>query len=166
MTDGPFLETKEYLGGFWIIEAADLDAALALGHRGLEGVRRQGRGAPLPGRACVTAPGRRRIAQAAIERIYREEYGRVVASLARRFGDLDIAEDAAGEALLVALERWPVDGIPPNPGGWLTTTAAQPRHRPDPPRAAPRRQAPGGRHDRATTPPTSRPASSRTTGSG
>ncbi|MBJ8347198.1 RNA polymerase sigma factor [Antrihabitans sp. YC2-6] len=59
-----------------------------------------------------------------IDRIYREEYGRVVASLARRFGDLDIAEDAAGEALLIAIERWPVDGIPPNPGGWLTTTAS------------------------------------------
>jgi len=59
-----------------------------------------------------------------IDRIYREEYGRVVASLARRFGDLDIAEDAAGEALIIAIERWPVDGIPPNPGGWLTTTAA------------------------------------------
>jgi RNA polymerase sigma-70 factor (ECF subfamily) len=58
-----------------------------------------------------------------VEAIYREEYGRIVASLARRFGDLDIAEDAASEALLVALERWPVDGIPPNPGGWLTTTA-------------------------------------------
>ena len=59
----------------------------------------------------------------AVERIYREEYGRVVASLARRFGDLDLAEEAAGEALLVALERWPADGVPPNPGGWLTTTA-------------------------------------------
>lgn len=63
-------------------------------------------------------------ARAQIDRIYREEYGRVVASLARRFGDLDIAEDAAGEALLIAVEKWPVDGIPPNPGGWLTTTAA------------------------------------------
>ncbi|GAA4705862.1 RNA polymerase sigma factor [Nocardioides conyzicola] len=62
-------------------------------------------------------------ALAAVDRIYREEYGRVVASLARRFGDLDIAEDAAAEALLVALERWPADGVPPNPGGWLTTTA-------------------------------------------
>jgi RNA polymerase sigma-70 factor (ECF subfamily) len=58
-----------------------------------------------------------------VDRIYREEYGRVVASLVRRFGDLDVAEDAAAEALLVALERWPVDGVPPNPGGWLTTTA-------------------------------------------
>ncbi|MDF1604386.1 RNA polymerase sigma factor [Nocardioides sp. YIM 152315] len=62
-------------------------------------------------------------AHAAVERIYREEYGRVVASLVRRFGDIDIAEEAAGEALLTALERWPVDGVPPNPGGWLTTTA-------------------------------------------
>ena len=58
-----------------------------------------------------------------IERIYREEYGRVVASLVRRFGDIDIAEEAAGEALLAAVEKWPVDGVPPNPGGWLTTTA-------------------------------------------
>ena len=58
-----------------------------------------------------------------IERIYRAEYGRVVASLVRRFGDIDVAEDAAAEALLAAVERWPVDGVPPNPGGWLTTTA-------------------------------------------
>jgi RNA polymerase sigma-70 factor (ECF subfamily) len=59
----------------------------------------------------------------AIERTFREEYGRVVASLVRRFGDIDVAEDAASEALLVALEKWPVDGTPPNPGAWLTTTA-------------------------------------------
>jgi RNA polymerase sigma-70 factor (ECF subfamily) len=60
---------------------------------------------------------------AAIERIYREEYGRIVASLVRRFGDIDIAEEAAGEALLAAVEKWPADGVPPSPGGWLTTTA-------------------------------------------
>lgn len=58
-----------------------------------------------------------------VERIYREEYGRVLASLVRRFGDIDVAEEAVGEALLVALERWPRDGVPTNPGGWLTTTA-------------------------------------------
>ena len=58
-----------------------------------------------------------------IERIFREEHGRVVASLIRRFGDIDVAEDAAAEALLAAVERWPVDGVPPNPCGWLTTTA-------------------------------------------
>ena len=58
-----------------------------------------------------------------ITRIFRDEYAVVVASLARRFGDLDIAEEAAGEAIVTAMERWPVDGVPPNPGGWLTTTA-------------------------------------------
>lgn len=47
----------------------------------------------------------------------------MVATLARRLGDLDLAEDATSEALLVAVERWPVDGIPPNPGAWLTTVA-------------------------------------------
>ncbi|MEJ7833851.1 MAG: sigma-70 family RNA polymerase sigma factor [Nocardioides sp.] len=61
----------------------------------------------------------------AIERTFREEYGRVVASLVRRFGDIDVAEEAASAALLVALEKWPTDGTPPNPGGWLTTTAAR-----------------------------------------
>jgi RNA polymerase sigma-70 factor (ECF subfamily) len=60
---------------------------------------------------------------AAVERVFREEYGRVIASLVRRFGDIDIAEEAAGEALVAALERWPDSGVPPNPGGWLTTTA-------------------------------------------
>ncbi|MCU1689118.1 MAG: putative polymerase, sigma-24 subunit, subfamily [Jatrophihabitantaceae bacterium] len=59
----------------------------------------------------------------AIERVFREEYGRLVASLVRRFGDIDIAEEAAGEALVAALERWPEHGVPPNPGGWLTITA-------------------------------------------
>lgn len=65
------------------------------------------------------------VAHAAIDRIFREEHGRVVAALVRRLGDIDAAEEAAGDALLVALERWPVDGVPPNPGGWLTTTAAR-----------------------------------------
>ena len=60
---------------------------------------------------------------AAVERVFREEYGRLIASLVRRFGDIDIAEEAAGEALVAALEKWPETGVPPNPGGWLTTTA-------------------------------------------
>lgn len=59
----------------------------------------------------------------AITRAHREEWARVVASLARRFGDLDIAEESAAEAFATAVERWPVDGVPPNPGAWLTTTA-------------------------------------------
>ena len=59
-----------------------------------------------------------------LEEVFRAEHGRVVAALARRFGDLDIAEDATSEALLVAVERWPREGLPPNPGAWLTTVAA------------------------------------------
>ena len=47
----------------------------------------------------------------------------MIASLVRRFGDINVAEEAAGEALVTALEKWPVSGVPPNPGGWLTTTA-------------------------------------------
>src|SRR4051795_1011382 len=60
---------------------------------------------------------------AAGEQGVRGEYGRLIASLVRRFGDIDIAEEAAGEALVTALETWPTSGVPPNPGGWLTTTA-------------------------------------------
>ena len=47
----------------------------------------------------------------------------MVASLTKRFGSLDIAEDAAADAFAIAVERWPVDGVPPNTGAWLTTTA-------------------------------------------
>ena len=47
----------------------------------------------------------------------------MVASLTRRFGDLDIAEESAAEAFTTAVVRWPTDGVPPNPGAWLTTTA-------------------------------------------
>jgi RNA polymerase sigma-70 factor (ECF subfamily) len=61
--------------------------------------------------------------QEAITRAHHEEWARVVASLAKRFGDLDVAEDATAEAFATAVERWPADGVPPNPGAWLTTTA-------------------------------------------
>ncbi len=59
----------------------------------------------------------------AITQAHHDEWARVVAALTRRFGDLDVAEEAAAEAFATAVERWPVDGVPPNPGAWLTTTA-------------------------------------------
>src|SRR5215471_8838669 len=59
----------------------------------------------------------------AITHAHREEWARVVAALAKRFGNLDLAEEAAAEAFATAVVRWPADGIPPNPGAWLTTTA-------------------------------------------
>jgi RNA polymerase sigma-70 factor (ECF subfamily) len=61
--------------------------------------------------------------EAQVGPIFREESGRTVAALIRVFGDIDVAEDAVQEAFAVALRKWPADGLPPNPGGWITTTA-------------------------------------------
>ncbi|WP_433158237.1 RNA polymerase sigma factor [Kribbella sp. CA-247076] len=61
-----------------------------------------------------------------IGRIFRAEAGRSVAALMTMFGDLDLAEDAVQDAFAIAVRRWPDDGLPPNPGAWITTTA---RHR-------------------------------------
>ncbi len=60
---------------------------------------------------------------AEIGRIFRQEYGRTVSVLVRVFGDIDFAEDAVQDAFAAALERWPRDGVPPSPAGWLITTA-------------------------------------------
>jgi RNA polymerase sigma-70 factor, ECF subfamily len=60
---------------------------------------------------------------AEIGRIFREESGRSLATLIGVFGDIDLAEDAVQEAFAVALRKWPIEGLPPNPGGWITTTA-------------------------------------------
>jgi RNA polymerase sigma-70 factor (ECF subfamily) len=61
--------------------------------------------------------------QLAVDAAFREEWGRVVATLIRRTGDWDLAEECAQEAFAEALRRWPVDGIPHRPGAWLTTVA-------------------------------------------
>jgi RNA polymerase sigma-70 factor, ECF subfamily len=58
-----------------------------------------------------------------IERIFREEYGRAVAVLVRRFSDIDLAEEAVQDAFATAVQRWPTEGVPPSPAGWLITTA-------------------------------------------
>jgi RNA polymerase sigma-70 factor, ECF subfamily len=58
-----------------------------------------------------------------LERIFREEYGRVVAVLIRDLRDVELAEDALGDALAAALVAWPRQGVPDKPGAWLTTTA-------------------------------------------
>ncbi len=58
-----------------------------------------------------------------LERVYREEWAAVVATLARRLGDLQAAEDAAQDAFATAAVVWARDGVPPNPGAWLTVTA-------------------------------------------
>jgi predicted RNA polymerase sigma factor len=58
-----------------------------------------------------------------LERIYREEATRIRAMLAVRLGDVGLAEEAVQDAFIEALEHWPGEGLPPNPGGWLATTA-------------------------------------------
>jgi RNA polymerase sigma-70 factor (ECF subfamily) len=68
-------------------------------------------------------PGAAQAGGAALERAYRESYGRALAILVRVFGDIDLAEDAVAEAFAVAAQRWPQTGVPPNPGGWIVTTA-------------------------------------------
>jgi RNA polymerase sigma-70 factor (ECF subfamily) len=60
---------------------------------------------------------------AAIGLVFRDNAGRSVAALVRAFGDIDLAEDAVQDAFAVAVQRWPSDGFPPNPGAWITTTA-------------------------------------------
>jgi RNA polymerase sigma-70 factor (ECF subfamily) len=82
-------------------------------------VQSEGRGAAIPGRLSVID------VHDAITQAHHDEWARVVAVLARRFGNLDIAEEATAEAFAIAVVRWPVDGIPPNAGAWLTTTASR-----------------------------------------
>jgi RNA polymerase sigma-70 factor (ECF subfamily) len=72
----------------------------------------------VPDASTVTLP--------AIERVFREEYGRAVAVLARVFRDISLAEESVQDAFAVAVETWPSSGVPPSPAGWIITTA---RHR-------------------------------------
>jgi RNA polymerase sigma-70 factor, ECF subfamily len=60
---------------------------------------------------------------AEIERVFRQEYGRAVASLVRVCGDIDLAEEAVQDAFTIAIQRWPITGLPPSPAGWIITTA-------------------------------------------
>ena len=57
--------------------------------------------------------------QEVVEKVAREEWGRVTAALMREFRDLELAEDALQDAVVVALESWPVHGVPERPGAWL-----------------------------------------------
>ncbi|GAA2495663.1 RNA polymerase sigma factor [Streptomyces thermolineatus] len=75
------------------------------------------------GAGMPAGPGRASSARSSVESVFREEHGRLLASLVRRFGDLDLAEEVASEAVEAALVHWPVRGVPSRPGAWLLTTA-------------------------------------------
>ena len=77
------------------------------------------------------------LAAAGIERVFRDEYGRAVAVLARVFGDIDIAEDAVQDAFAEAVRRWPPAGAAAEPGRVDHHHRAQPCHRPATPRGGP-----------------------------
>jgi hypothetical protein len=110
-TDGPYADTKEVLVGYYVFEADDLDEAIELAAR-------------IPAARLGGAIEVRPLLEAlALEEVFRNERGRVFASLVGFLGDFDLAEEAAQEAFAVAAERWPRDGVPANPGAWLTVTA-------------------------------------------
>ncbi|GAB3484396.1 RNA polymerase sigma factor [Amycolatopsis cihanbeyliensis] len=75
------------------------------------------------GERAAGSPIPEKLPVASVEAVFREEHGRLLAALVRRFGDLDLAEEVTSEAIEAALEHWPVDGVPPRPGAWLMTTA-------------------------------------------
>ena len=116
IADGPFAETKEQIAGFDIIECADLDEAIEVAAK--HPVARFGVIEVQAVLAAVTPD-----AQAAVAAAFREEWGRIVATLIRITGDWDLAEECTQDAFAEALRRWPDDGVPRRPGAWLSTVA-------------------------------------------
>ena len=127
VTDGPFMETKEQLGGFIFMEVRDLDEAMEWAARtpwNGEGNITEIR--PVHGSARTRRGAQRRGERGdrrAVERVFREHFGRAVAALIRSLGDWDLAEEAVQDAFATALERWPRDGVPRDPAAWIVAVA-------------------------------------------
>ena len=118
--DGPFTEAKELIAGFWIWECASREEAIEWLKRapfdgGVEIELRQ-----LDGTAALVAAS---ATHRAIDAVWRIESARLIAGLTRIVRDVAVAEDLAQDALVAALEQWPREGIPDNPGAWLMATA-------------------------------------------
>ena len=122
VTDGPFAETKEHLAGLLPDRGRRPRRRHRRGRPDPGGTHRDGRGEADPG-ARLSGATPAADARDAVAVAFREDYGRALATLIRVLGDFDLAEEAVADAYLVALERWPADGIPDNPGAWITTTA-------------------------------------------
>ena len=145
ITDGPFAVTKEVLAGYYILDCADLDEALRQAARLPMAPLGDGRGPPdHVGRRVAEggARGRRRPARrggrrpgvsgdaqsadpvsAAVAGAFRDERAIVLATLIRQVGDFQLAEDAVQDAFEAAVTVWRRDGVPANPGAWITTAA-------------------------------------------
>ena len=163
VTDGPFVETKEALGGYYLIEARDLDHALDIAKlcpapfggvevrpimdfsqgpstRGAE--QRERRTRRRADDAAETPARRAAIPRAAVADAHRREWAFVLAATARVAGDIDLAEECVQDAYVAALDAWSRQGVPRNPGAWLTTAARRRaidalRREADPARQAP-----------------------------
>src|SRR4026207_653487 len=61
--------------------------------------------------------------EAAIDRVYRSDWGRIVATVIRQVGDFDVAEESVQEAFATAVAQWPIDGVPQSPSAWIVQTA-------------------------------------------
>src|SRR5262245_7444224 len=81
------------------------------------------RSPPVPGGGRALTVSVSAVTEAAIEQVFREEYGRAVAVLVRHFRDIDVAEEAVQDAFVIAQQRWPSAGVPPSPIAWIITTA-------------------------------------------
>ena len=128
LTDGPFTESKEVIVSFALLEVRSKDEALELARRFWKIVgRRRGRHPPgVRPRGLVTPATGTAAAHRAVEAVWRLESARIIAGLAGLVRDVGLAEELAQDALVAALEQWPAEGIPANPGAWLMLTA---RHR-------------------------------------
>ena len=150
-TDGPFAETKEALGGFYLVEAKDLDEALAWAAHARAPSAGSIEVRPIvdfdgrPAAPAHDAVGRppaptEAAAHEVVDRLFREESGRAVATLIRVLGDFDLAEEAVQDAFAKALEGWPRAGRAAQPGRLDHDDRAERGDRPPPPPAAPRRE--------------------------
>jgi len=122
LTDGPFAETKEHVVGFYMIDVPDLDSALDWAAR-----VPNARTGVIELRPVRPDRNRRRCGEMRldVEVAWRSERARLVARLARRFGDLNLGEDAVQDAFAVATATWQRSGVPERPGAWLWTVASR-----------------------------------------
>ena len=134
ITDGPFAETKEQLAGYYIVDCKDLDEAIAWaakiptacgGQQGCVEIR------PLQAVPASEKERNWRTVQPRamdelrhkIDSVFRQESGRILATLIRVSGSFDLAEEAMQEAFATAVGNWPSKGVPDNPGAWITSVA-------------------------------------------
>ena len=165
VTDGPFAETKEVLAGYYLIDCADLDEAIAVAARIPRAATASVEVRPVVRREpCHDAP-----VTTAVDRVFRERPGHVLATLVRYVGDFDLAEEAMQEAFAAAVAAGRATACRPTRRAWLITTASGTRVdrlRREPPRRPRRAAGRAGAPRRAGPPDAGRGAVIATTACG